>query len=489
MNKPRNWHHQKKVIDSWHCKNIYRKFMRVNPKNRFNYRIPYVNQESDVHPPLYYMAVHTICSIFHRRFWKWPGLLINFSFSFLSTLLLYFLAKEISGSDSFSLFSAAFWAWSSGAINCAIFLRMYAMLTTWTILLTLLHAHFLKSINDEAPIGKITWAGLFLTTVAGILTQYYFLVFCLFLCGFSFIYLVWKKRYSLSLCYAATEFVALAVSYFIFPAMRKHIFTGYRGKEAFNSFSLNGEWWQYLTKVTNIIYKQLFQWPILPLILSLVLIFSAMGLLSRRKKTALQGKDAVFIFLFLIAVLYLLLISRIAPYRTDRYYFCIYPFFVLPVLYSLYKSGSLVLPKKLLAVIFLGVLALQLGNSLHEQNINYLFEGSKKRQEILSNYAKYPAIIVPEKSRRWTIASYLYEFEKFPVVYGCSTLEGLKNVKKKGGTKYLKHGFLIYAVGYQQGFTDENFIQDVSEYLPISEWKRIEGIAGCPVYFCRTEEK
>ena len=39
--------------------------------NRFNYASVYYNQIQDVHPPLFYMLVHTISSIFNNTFSKY----------------------------------------------------------------------------------------------------------------------------------------------------------------------------------------------------------------------------------------------------------------------------------------------------------------------------------------------------------------------------------------------------------------------------------
>lgn len=37
-------------------------YMTVNPENRFDYRTVWANQKADVHPPLYYVILHTICT-------------------------------------------------------------------------------------------------------------------------------------------------------------------------------------------------------------------------------------------------------------------------------------------------------------------------------------------------------------------------------------------------------------------------------------------
>ena len=45
---------------------------------RFDYASVYYNQTQDVHPPLFYFLLHTVCSLFPGSFTKWTGLGMNF---------------------------------------------------------------------------------------------------------------------------------------------------------------------------------------------------------------------------------------------------------------------------------------------------------------------------------------------------------------------------------------------------------------------------
>lgn len=55
--------------------------------NRFNYPSVYYNQLQDVHPPLFYMLVHTVSSIFNNTFSKYLIFFINLPF-FIGTCIL-----------------------------------------------------------------------------------------------------------------------------------------------------------------------------------------------------------------------------------------------------------------------------------------------------------------------------------------------------------------------------------------------------------------
>ena len=49
-------------INQWRSGEEYKNSFLVNQNTRFSYTMVYENQEKDVHPPLYYMIIHTISS-------------------------------------------------------------------------------------------------------------------------------------------------------------------------------------------------------------------------------------------------------------------------------------------------------------------------------------------------------------------------------------------------------------------------------------------
>ena len=57
--------------------------------NRFNYMSVYYNQIQDVHPPLFYMIVHTVSSIFYNTFSKYLIFFINIPFFIGTCVLIY----------------------------------------------------------------------------------------------------------------------------------------------------------------------------------------------------------------------------------------------------------------------------------------------------------------------------------------------------------------------------------------------------------------
>lgn len=62
---------------------------------RFDYASVYYNQTQDVHPPLFYFLLHTVCSLFPGSFTKWTGLGMNFVLLGGTLAALYALGMEL----------------------------------------------------------------------------------------------------------------------------------------------------------------------------------------------------------------------------------------------------------------------------------------------------------------------------------------------------------------------------------------------------------
>lgn len=63
-------------------------YMSVSESERFNYANVWENQANDVHPPLYYALLHTLCSIFPGSIRIWYAGTINIVFALLTLYIL-----------------------------------------------------------------------------------------------------------------------------------------------------------------------------------------------------------------------------------------------------------------------------------------------------------------------------------------------------------------------------------------------------------------
>ena len=74
-------------MKQWQEPDFYYDYVVVNEGEAFSYDSVIYNQANDVHPPFYYILLHTICSFFVGTYSKWFGLVLNLVFYIGTTLL------------------------------------------------------------------------------------------------------------------------------------------------------------------------------------------------------------------------------------------------------------------------------------------------------------------------------------------------------------------------------------------------------------------
>ncbi|MBR5566471.1 MAG: glycosyltransferase family 39 protein, partial [Roseburia sp.] len=156
--------------NEWVDENWYLDYLTVQSEHRFEYSIPWNNQATDVHPPLYYLFVHTTCSLIPEQFSFVAGIGFNIFFFLGSTIGLYFVGKELFKDSNFGLLLAFIFAFSYAGLNTMVFIRMYMLMT----FILIWHVYvYLKYFEQDVESMK-GYAGLAITLILGVLTQYYF---------------------------------------------------------------------------------------------------------------------------------------------------------------------------------------------------------------------------------------------------------------------------------------------------------------------------
>ena len=138
-------HQKENYMNSWHQPIFYKDYLMVRQDEIFSYGSVYDNQVHDVHPPFYYMLLHTICSLFSNRFSKWFGLLVNLPFYCGSVFLLYKISGQLLGKRECVRFIPPFlYGLSMGAVSTLIYIRMYMLLTFWALFFVFLVFELMK---------------------------------------------------------------------------------------------------------------------------------------------------------------------------------------------------------------------------------------------------------------------------------------------------------------------------------------------------------
>ncbi len=366
----------------WQSAETIRNEFTVLKGEGFNYGLVKLVQSWDVHPPLYYWILHTVCSVFYGTFSKWIGIGINLVAFVLSFILLYMLSRSIGMNRELRTLTLTIYGFNPMTISCVLFIRMYMWLTVFVLASAFLHMKLINLIKRyykekgnggfelSKPFDKIFvikfaqgLGVLMCVNFLGFLTQYYYLIFAVMM-GFNFsiwfLFLMPKKRpakndkageqpavdekviatlferIKYTLVYVLGNAISFAAGVAVYPASLSHIFRGYRGQEAAEAFSDASNIGLRLDFFIGLADKYLFS-GFGPVILVLMLI-SGVGLLFfiRVKKE----KDSLHIsnvrVLFVTTVAYFLLVAKTALLLGDtsnRYEMPVYPIMLLLAIY------------------------------------------------------------------------------------------------------------------------------------------------------------
>ncbi len=292
---------------------FFKEYLTVQPGHRFDYRLVYLNQRHDNHPFLYYFFIHTLCSFFPNYVSKWLGLIPNYLFLLAEDILLYHLAMKLFKRRDLALAVTVMAGTTLLTLDITDMIRMYVLMTVFAVAIALL----LVSYYDREPDRKF-WVRLFLLSMGGALTQYYFLIFLFFICLYFGIHLLANRQNRTALHFIRNMALAGAASIAVFPWIAVHIFLGSRGRQAFQNMGDPGSWKTRVTAfcrlIDNYVFGGLFL-PVLLLALAAVVWYIAKNGFPR----FLRRLDSPEGMLALSAAGYTLIISMIAPYAEIRY--------------------------------------------------------------------------------------------------------------------------------------------------------------------------
>ena len=219
----------------WKDVSEIRSEFRVLEGEQFRYWMVKIMQSYDVHPPLYYMILHTICSLFPGVFSKWFGVGLNLLFFTICYWLLAYIAYHIFQKNKYmTAVVCLLFGFQVGVLSGITFIRMYMLLTMWCLGIVVWHIHTWKQGIKLSVLNSIA---LFVLVMAGFLTHYYYAVFLFFLAAYTCLYNWWgRKDLKGSILYGGVVCSGMLVAIIYYPSCLSHIFKGYRGTEAVGAF-------------------------------------------------------------------------------------------------------------------------------------------------------------------------------------------------------------------------------------------------------------
>lgn len=382
----------------WISSQLFRSYVTTGQSDRFNYASVYFNATNDIHPPLHSIFLHTVSSLVPEVMSPFVGCLINLlmvlgccvCFMKLADLL----AKEKVVSQAYGkwggiLLSLCF-GLSAGATASILLIRMYAMLTFWCLLSFYIHTKKWLQ-RGFASHNK----SLILVTVAGFLTQYFFLYYCLILSVVMFLILLGTKRWKEALRYVRSMMTAAVIGVCLYPNCFRDVLSSSRGMEAVGYLKNGLEGFGIrLSAFCKILWESCLG-NLFGTILMICLLcgLTIWHIIKRGKveKSRNLSRKAVFYCLFLIPVaVFFFMTVRTAPYLVDRYVMPMFPFVFLGLSLLLDKL-SVALSGRWKQVVFALVVVIAASNvfSYHD---NYLYKGYREQVAFAEEYGHLPCI-------------------------------------------------------------------------------------------------
>lgn len=455
----------------------------------FDLSVPFWNGETDNHPSTYYILVNILSSIFKLlgiSAGKWAGLIPNFACCLVTTVFWVMLLRRLLQNDLLALCGGAAWAFCIGAINIGVYLRMYALLTMASVMFTWLHLKFLSQYAAGRSAGK-TLMLIQLATVAGILSQYYFLFFAFFFCGSVCVYFFAKKDWSMLRCYMLTEISAVAAAELLFPRMIVRLLFGDRGSEALDNMLHGSSYLPQLRTVLDIINQELFGgFGAAVLAVSTLLLLMAAAS-ARIKKKRIPIADGFALLMLATAGGYILAVTKIAPYQVDRYFMCTFPLLTMYSIYGICR-GVLALTgeKRIFRVAAAVILVAVTLFCTDSGEVSYIYPDGTERAAALEPYAGLPVVALNGDYYNDSVLQWAFEFRNFEHIFLCRN-NGLSDIALASENGMLENGFLLYV--HQDTTDTPALFEQLSRWIEIEEYAELTDAQGCRVYYCTAPQK
>ncbi|MDO5340765.1 MAG: DNA-processing protein DprA [Eubacteriales bacterium] len=215
---------QLKNFDSWQSSDNLRNYITVDKNEIFNYAAIYRNAANDYNPPLGYMMLHFICSLFPGTWSKWYCFALNIICFVIMQIYIYRLAKSVTKSEAAGLLSAFFFGFTAGARNITIFLRIYAPATMFAAMLVYyMHVLYASKDNKDKCIGL--YIKIFAVNILGCFTLNLFLPFAFIVTAMYCVYYILARRFRRLLVFGLMMLASVGASIAIYPRTNIELYT------------------------------------------------------------------------------------------------------------------------------------------------------------------------------------------------------------------------------------------------------------------------
>ncbi len=287
----------------WKTRDEAKDYLTIKGFDVTNYVSVYYNQARDVHPPLFYFAVHTISILFYGHFSKYIIFTINLIFFIASFLVIKQIMEKLD-KEYLALPAIILYGLSIGGLSTILFQRMYMMLTFFVLLFISANCDI---VNNDFEINKKEWIKLGFITVLGFLTQYYFCIIAVITAFCIFIGVCAKKDKKKTLTYIFNYLKIALIGIAIFPLCITHMFFSYRGV-AYDALEKYRGFFEKLVDYLNLLGNS-FSIPVR--CIGVIAIICIIRAIIRRKE---EKKKNIIVLIWIITVIgYIVAIVKTAP--------------------------------------------------------------------------------------------------------------------------------------------------------------------------------
>lgn len=424
-------------------------YLTTSEEDAFSYNSVFYNQMKDVHPPLFYVVLHTVSSVFPKTFSKWIGLGLNLLYFLITLLLMNNLSKQLFHNRFISGLMIVLYGCTSYALSNVVFIRMYMLSTMLTVALASLVLQILKT--DK-------WSNYILSCIvvcAGLLTHYFFVFYAFFISAFLVIYLLYQKEYKKAV--KSSIFLVLGVIAFvaIFPTCLQHITAktggGTTSAEYISSFSFHRILGNAYELATGYIF---------PIVLGILLLFFL--LINRKKVVAVfpTHKTSLPDFIILVGPALLSFFAITLVSNSSRYLANITPFFVFIVGYIIYTISYAIKNQlfKIVGLISITILSVFFGFSIQP---SYLYPTYKDNDQMICECSDYSCVYITT-NRNPSITQDLPQLIHFDNVAVVEDVDSPYFMSKLQ-TISQQNGLIVYFASYPDALFKEEIVSNISE--------------------------
>ena len=448
---------QNNIIDTVFSKKELFDYLTVSAQDSFKYDSVFYNQMQDVHPPLFYVCLHTLSSIFPNIFTKWTGLGLNLVYFLITLIFIGKISNRLFDNQYISASMIILYGCTSCALSNVIFIRMYMLSTMFTVILAWL---VLNVLNDDKWINYILCS---VVVCAGLLTHYFFVFYAFFISAFIVIYLLSKKNYSKEIKTSIFLILGVVVFIGIFPACLEQITkktgTGFTTVDYIKSFNL--------LRLCRIAYNLAANY-FFPIIIGLVLL--AFSIKNYKKVVdAIKNKSLDFTKGFIIVIpavisfFVIILVSNETIYVTN-----ITPFFIFIVGYLIRIFITINYNKNLIKWLMISITLLPICLSFCFKP-KYLYTEYENYNEMINDSNNYSCLYITE-NRNPSITQdiiQLLNFDEIVVVENENSLFFESNISRI----HEKDGLVVFFASYPNPLFNDEALSNIAKKTGFSTVK------------------